>query len=367
MTGKTTLALHLSQAWAAGASPWQGAPLLPGSGVLLISREQPGSRVAQVLGRLAAESNADGFDRITLFAADQARDPETRQLFCLDATGMNSLRRILREARAADAAIGLVVLDSLSRLKPATVEEQSNDGMTRWLDELESIALEFGAFLLLIHHEGHGVHGQEREARSAGRGASAIGAVASVMLRLTLGRHQRQRVLEVDGNMVLRRQIVFDVAEDDDEGGAIQFFRRVDALSGYLSDDLLKGGPLSTNELAWRLSGRPRKPGRNPSGSCTRLAEQLRDKWVTEGIAELTAGPHGAKLIRLVDLATSLPPLPEEQERPGDSTSPTAPIEARGSGEAESVPAPQAPSNAGSEVSDAEVVAIPDDDGVDIN
>jgi hypothetical protein len=91
---------------------------------------------------------------------------------------------------------------------------------------------------------------------------------------------------------------------------------------------------ISVNELAWRLSGREREPGKNPPGSATRQAHEIRDHWVQKGEIEIVAGPRGAQLLRRKrNLATLPTPRRAQRARSGNLTSPSVRIEARAGGE----------------------------------
>jgi hypothetical protein len=141
-------------------------------------------------------------------------------------------------------------------------------------------------------------------------------------------------ILKVEGNWVVSSEIVFQVAPPDAPKDTILFFRPVDSLSGYDPVSLIGHEDMSTNQLAWKLSGGKRESGKNPPGTVTRLAGQLRDRWLRDGLVDVYDGPRGSRMMRLKnDLATSPAPRPEKLAKSGNLTSPTAPIEARGGGE----------------------------------
>src|SRR5262249_30529204 len=150
--GKTRLALTLAQAAAARVAPWPGAqPLDVGDvGVAVIEAEEPAVDTLRTLDSLArlAPRDRSWEARLLLFARDPLLDGGVAPLLRLDSDGLALLRRLA-------SGCGLVVLDSLSRLKPPGVEERDNDHMTRLLDELQRIASEASCYLLLLHHEGH--------------------------------------------------------------------------------------------------------------------------------------------------------------------------------------------------------------------
>lgn len=183
-SGKTTFALDIARSWAQGIAPWTGAAALPGTRALVVSREQPVTRIDATLRRLARHAGTgDAWaDRVAIVARDRELPAEARRLLTLDGAGLAALRGALDLAREQGEPYGLVLLDSLSRLKPASIEERDNDRLTEWLDALEEIASACAVWLVLIHHVGHTSDASRAEARSAGRGASSIAAVAQVVL-----------------------------------------------------------------------------------------------------------------------------------------------------------------------------------------
>jgi len=128
--------------------------------------------------------------------------------------------------------------------------------------------------------------------------------------------------------------MTFEVAPADAQRGAILYFRPFNPLNIYDPIELVGDEEISTNELAWRLSGKPRQKGKNPPGASTRLAEQLRDQWEQEGRVEVLKGPRKSQMLRLrTNLASSPQPSRARSAQSGNLTSPTAPIEARGGSE----------------------------------
>jgi len=265
-----------------------------------------------------------------------ARDPElrseARKLLTLDEVGFGLLRRLLKEAQEDRDPIRLLVLDSLSRLKPPDIDENSNTAMTAWLDELAAISIEFGLIDLLIHHTGHQRgDGGPRAPQSAARGASAIGAVPQVDMVLETTKDPRQRRLRVVGNAVHSQAWTFTVAAPDSPPGSIEYFSPDDPFLAYDPGDYLQSGnAISTNELAWRLCGEERDGRETPSGTWTRLAPSLRDYWERKGLVDARDGPRGSKLISLKgDFATSPTPRQSTSARSSAHLA-TSPIEARG-------------------------------------
>jgi len=340
-TGKTSFALFIAQRWALGIPPWEGGRPLPGSRVLIVSREQGIVHIDGLLRRFGESLDPVWEDRVHIIARDEQLAPPLAPLLTLDDEGIERFDSLLREARDAGDPIGLVILDSLSRLKPPNVEENLNDQMSPWLDRLDGIAQEQDAHLILIHHEGHGREHAPREPRSAGRGASAIGAVSAVQMLIDrVRKNPRQRIVRSEGNFILGGEMVFSVCDPEDPPNAIRFFHPVDPFASYHPGDYLKPRePISTNQLAWALSKKPPKPGKNPPGSDTKLANQLRGYWAGKGLVEVFDGARGAKMIRSKDdLASSPGPRSEVGAKSGNPTSPTPPIEAGGGARRGGVP-----------------------------
>jgi hypothetical protein len=311
-SGKTTLALWLARAWCQRIAPWPDAPELPGPRSLVISREQPVSRLYGTLRRLqilAGHRSIDAMiDNIVIVGRDPELRPVDRRLLTLDEDGLSMLRGGLQQAQRDGNPFGLLVLDSLSRLRPPGVEENDNDAMTAWLDRLEEIAVEFGVYILLIHHVGHSTDTSRQEARSAGRGASAIAAVAQAtwLLERVPG-SPNQRLLKVDGNAILPTEITFEVCGDDAEPGSINYFRPIDPIDAYEIDKLLDPSEeISTSALAWRIEGKKPEKGERPAGWAAQKAAALRYRWERDDLIEVFDGPHNAKMMRR---------KPEENER----------------------------------------------------
>jgi hypothetical protein len=298
-TAKTTLCLAIAQAWAERSEPWPGARALPGGRVLVISREQVLTRLDSTLRRLAVHAgrrdSATWEDRSALVARDSELVHDAKCLLTLDDVGLRALKAGLAVARDSGDPFSLVILDSLSRLKPPDVEERDNDGLTHWLDELEAIATHFGVWILLVHHVGHSAEADRREARSAGRGASAIAAVAQVVWLLErVPSDPRLRRLEVDGNAVLLAEHFLEVAPETAEPGEVLYFRPRDPLADYRADELLSDDePITVSTLAWRLADKEPEVGKRPPGTELRLAAKLASTWERAALVYVTRGGPG--------------------------------------------------------------------------
>jgi replicative DNA helicase len=306
--GKTTLALHFAQSWSCGVEPWKGAPPLPGSRAIFISREQSVRRIdrrARVLDVQNSRVEREAWTgRLLIVARDRDLAHELRPLLRLDEHGLPLLRQLLQQAKDDGDPIGLVVLDSLSRLKPAGMKESDNDDMAKWLDELHGMSEETGVYFLLIHHKGH----SERESeRGAGRGASAIDAVAQATWDLRRVHGEKAfRELRVYGNGIDDSTLTFRVAPDEDPGKVL--FWRLEEPGGDLNPQayLLPGEEITTEELAWKLSGKKR-PDAKTDGKRTRApkdchnrATRARNNWEKKGTIAVR-GKSNAKLMRLVE------------------------------------------------------------------
>jgi hypothetical protein len=299
-TGKTTLAEYIAQAWACGVSPWKGAPALPGTRALILSAEQSAENVDTTLRRLDTTNGEVTREKWTEHVTIIARDPELPQaaerILTHDGTGRALLRQGLLRAKREGAPYGLIVLDSLSRLVPEGFDENDNSAMTAWLAPLQALAEELGVYVLLIHHVGHS--GRD-EARTAGRGASAIAAVAQVVWLLeNVSKNPRQRRLHVQGNAVTETRLTFEVAGEKNEPGEILYWKLADPLEGYdLADYLAEGESITTTALAWRLQGEEPEKGQSPKAQNQRKAAQLREIWARLGIVKTFEGARKAKMI----------------------------------------------------------------------
>lgn len=165
--------------------------------------------------------------------------------------------------------------------------------MTSLLGALQAIAEASGAYMLLVHHQGHA--GGERGVVGAGRGSSAIAAVARAVWHLErVPGEARLRKLRVEGNSVPDRELELEVAGPDaDPPGAVLYFRPQDRLRAYELDDLIEPGEaISTRTLTVRLAG-----DSEPVGTHQRLAAELRNRWEREGLVRVFKGARGAKMI----------------------------------------------------------------------
>jgi len=281
-TGKTTLSCQLGLAWAQGLAPWIGAPALPAGRVLIVSNEQSALKIDRLMRRLTKTADLGDeevwTDRVTIIARDAELGPSGRQMLSLDNSGAELLRAGLDQAIAAGDPYRFLILDSFSRLKPTDVEENDNDGVVAWLTGLANFAIDYEIYVWVVHHAGHNTTGNRARPISAGRGASAIGQVAQVVLYLTkVPGELRKRKLTVEGNTIDECTMVFRVSEEPEPAEHVtRFIPDEDQLHNGWEEIFRSGVPLSINAIAKKLeSPQGSPPKRDPSGHWRRLATRL--------------------------------------------------------------------------------------------
>ncbi len=307
-SGKTTFGINLGLAWATGESPWAGAPKLSGTRVLILSNEQDVRRIDKVARRMAEKRSDAGMfrprypdweDGVLMIGKDLR---QSRKIRTLDQEGLKLLRELLEYARDHGEPFGLVLLDSLSRLKPLEIDENDNTAMSGWLDALAEISIEFGTYLVLVHHMGHA---DRSDARVSARGASAIGAVTVAQWRLDRGGDHHHRRLTVDGNAVPQREHTFRVADSEDEPGLIRYWRPEKKRPEKLLEDYLKPGEqLTQSDIAWRImDAKPAGSKSRPNSTASTKAKKMIEEAVEDGRAEMVEGTGRKK--KLVQLTST--------------------------------------------------------------
>jgi len=284
-TGKTTFAWLLGLAWATGRSPWEGAPRLPGSRVLILSGEQGTRKCLRVLRRITQTAELGSFedwrDRVTIVGRRAEMSPLDRKILRLDEDGIDIIRRVLKAAEEAGHPFGLIIADSLSRLKPAGASTQDNDDMVGVLDPLAALSIEMGVYFLLIHHDGHNADRQGK-AIDGVRGASAIRDVPQVLLVIArVSDNPRQRIMRVAGNELPDLTQVFEVATEWEPEGYINRFA-LDSDWALDVDSVFENGPLSLMEFGRRALGWA--PDRAPSGGAKDKAKALLNDFENRGV-----------------------------------------------------------------------------------
>lgn len=310
-SGKTTFALQLTICWANGSAPWDGAPQLPGTRSLFISREQRISRivrraiaVARTPYMIKHVNRAIWMPRTSIVARDRDLPRELRPLLTLDDLGLEYLDTWLRRARMNGDPFGLVTLDSATRLKPPDAETNSNDDMTTWLDGIHDIGERNDAWMNLLHHQGHSERMGER---GAGRGATAFDDVPQVVMEIKRIPGERAfRTIRVYGNGVDDAAYSFRVAPETDPGKVLHWSPE-DPNDSALPTEYLHGGEsITAEDLAWRISGQVR-PGESVDGkrvepprAAQARARLLREQWEEAGLIDVVR--NGRRLeIRLAN------------------------------------------------------------------
>jgi hypothetical protein len=222
----------------------------------VLSVEQTVKIIDRILLGYQSEDSQGWEDQITVVSRHRTATEREKATFHLDAMGLGILAEVLIEAAAAGRPYSLLVIDSLSRIKPADCDENSNDDMTAWLQALETLADTHRAWLVLIHHEGHG---QRDGAISSTRGASAITAVPQVVWHLDRVKDApTYRRLTVAGNNVTGGVFELEVANGrEHKPDAIHYWRRTEVSAEYphAGRYLVEGVIYNMTEIARLLAG----------------------------------------------------------------------------------------------------------------
>lgn len=284
-TGKTTLAWLVALAWAQRLSPWPTAPALPGSRVLILSAEQGSRKCLRVLRRLTGSAHLGGFEgwssRITIVGRHGRMTDADRALLTLDPGGLDLLRAVLEDAAQQGQPFGLVVADSLSRLKPGDAALNDNDDMLRLLSPLAAICQDSGAYTLLIHHAGHAAE-RRGDPINGVRGASAIRDVPQALWSVDrVEGDPRRRVVRVAGNEVPDGYFDFSVSKHPEPDGHVNRFhlsecRPLEHLEAFGS------GPLNLTEFGRAALGWA--PDGDPSGAAKKRARAMLQELVNRGV-----------------------------------------------------------------------------------
>lgn len=275
-TGKTTLAWMIALAWASGLPPWPGAPSLPGSRVLILSGEQSVRKCVRVLRRIAETSgigqDAGWFDRVTVVGRHSKMTGDERALLEMDDKGLLQLRSLLNRSKSHGDPFGLVVADSLTRLKPAGFSTNDNDEMTAVLSPLAAICVETETYGLMIHHDGHNPE-RQGQAIDGVRGASAIRDVPQALWAVSRVKDEpRQRRVRIAGNELPDADILFEVAGPEEPEGYIQRFQPLSSQALDL-EEIFSVGPLNLTEFGRRAFGWA--ADRAPSGGSKEKAKAV--------------------------------------------------------------------------------------------
>ena len=301
-SGKTTFALSLAQAWACGDPPWEGASPIPRGSVLVLSREQYAMRINVTLRRMDVgmlRKRSAWRERTRIVARDQDLSRRARRLLTLDLEGISLLGELLRAQRQRGAPYSLVILDSLSRLKPPGLDENEEKDLTPWLDQLNDLAAESKSWFLLIHHA---KKGEQDDPVEAARGSGAIAAVPqSIWLMSRDDQAPRQRRVRTEGN-ITGTDLTFEVCHPADENEKhINYWKPLEvALRGKSPEEYLSADEeISQTELAFRLEGGDRGSKSHPLRSSQREASRLASQWEASRQIVRGKGSRNTKTLRL--------------------------------------------------------------------
>lgn len=293
-TGKTRLALWLALCFAKGESPWEGAPDLPRSFVTILSAEQPAIRIDQTLRQLEPFTPRPDIARwtenVTILGRDSELAARARRMMSLDRTARAMLRAALQRDRERGRPCKLLIADSLSRLAPPGIDENSAGEMTDFLQPLQELAEDFGLWLILVHHQGHATDPSRLDAIGAGRGSSAISAVTPVALNVAhVPNEPRRRSLRVSGNDVPGGLLTFDVSRDGTPEDAVLFFEKIESsLLEKIDEYMTPGESITQSELAYRLRGvAPEQRTKRPDGRAQARAKKVAEEWARAGLVTI--------------------------------------------------------------------------------
>jgi hypothetical protein len=303
--GKTTLCATLAVAAAAGIAPWPGARPLPQGRVLFVTAEESAAQTAATMERLAKRlglSREQWTDRLGLLAADDLLKSAGETALTLNGAGLDQLTRALDSSRKLGDPVRFVFLDSASSLSAsAGLDENDNSAVTAWLRPLQALAVRFGVYVFVIHHEGHS---KRAGTVSRARGASAFGAVARVIWSLDRPKNApHERRLRVAGNAVPEAEHRFTVTEAASHA-LVESFEPVLSDTEKLDRVTAIGEEVSVAEAAARILRFDGKPvpdrPRDIGGALKDRTKAAFERGVALGFAERC--PDGGGYRRLASL-----------------------------------------------------------------
>jgi len=238
-----------------------------------------------VLRRIARTAELGSFEewrgRITIVGRRREMTPSDRAILKLDADGIDIIYQVLKTAEDEGDPFGLIIADSLSRLKPGGASTQDNDDMVGVLDPLAALATELQVYVLLIHHDGHNAE-RQGQAIDGVRGASAIRDVPQVLLAVSRVKDDpRKRMVRIAGNELPDLTQLFEVATKWEPEGYINRFTP-DLEWALDVDSVFEMGPLNLMEFGRRALGWA--PDRAPSGGAKQKARVLLEDFENRGV-----------------------------------------------------------------------------------
>lgn len=313
-TGKTSWELCSAMARAGGVAAWTGAPLQPAGRVLILSPDEAAEQIARRMRGLSLLHPAGGLARyahnLEVLAPDRGVDPAALDGLRFAAAGLEKLTRYIEAAAASGDPFTEVYIDAYADTIPAGESENSNELGTAIGGALERLAIRTGAAVVLLHHVGKPrADREEVDVQFLGRGATALAAKARVVASLegVAGLPHLRRIRTRTNLGPAPREALFEVCAPQSAGEELIYFRPHDALAAHDPAKLIGSEAITTNGLAWRLSGKDPDDGGRPPGDCTKLAAKLRNEWERRGLVTVEAGPNRSKLIKYTGGAPGAP------------------------------------------------------------
>jgi hypothetical protein len=307
-TGKSSAQYWGAMARASGVAPWDGAPARPSGRVLIYSIDEAPEQVVRRMNGLARSHPAGRLERyaknLEIIGPDREVDPDSLESLRFDEAGLATLSRWIDEAEAESSPFDEVYVDAYADVIPLGESENSNEEATRIGGALERLAVKTGAAIVMLHHAGKprqdkGDSGTD--VRWLGRGASALAAKARIVMSLeeVAGMPHLRRMRTITNLGKAPKDTLFQVCPPESDGEELLYFRPHDPIGTYKPEDFLSDEFITTNALAWALSGKEREKNKNAPGDCSNLATQLREEWFRRGLIEVEPGPNRSKLMRL--------------------------------------------------------------------
>jgi hypothetical protein len=290
--GKTTFALWIAMARAAGVAPWQGAPELEAGRTLIVSPDEPVEQIARQIKRLMwnhpGGRTFDYFAQIAVLGLDSSIPMDALSGLRFHEDGFALLDELV-----TGGSFDALVIDAYGDMLPLGESEQENETASRVGGSLEALAVSRRIPVDLIHHVGKlgGRATAEVDVRDLGRGASALAAKARTVFTFEevdgFSNHRRIRTR----TNLTRSPAPLDllVTDRNDASTGIEFFRPVDPATAWPIADVFPDVPsdwISSSELARRLTG---KPG-TPTGPASTMAATVRGIWAGAGLIETRSG-----------------------------------------------------------------------------
>lgn len=175
-----------------------GLLLCVGSGRPWLGRATTKSRVLLIDFELHKPTIAA---RIKWLMSSMRMEPEVLDAFevwMVRGTGLNIEQISQCPELQCPGVYGVICIDALYRALPPGIEENSNEGMTKVYNLLDSIAAKTGAAIVVVHHASKG-NQSERSVTDVGSGAGAQSRAADS--HIVLRDHEEDNAVVVDASM----------------------------------------------------------------------------------------------------------------------------------------------------------------------